>query len=114
MGLYSIKNLFTKQPVAIASAVRTVLYVAVLGGVLQIDVPTLAGVALALEVVLSLFAYSTSTPTASPTLAAYTQVTNPAAPGGDTPPPDLIVAPKNLVMTPTEAAEARVAGRLDR
>jgi hypothetical protein len=92
MGNYSIGNLFTKEPAAIAGAFRAVLYVLVLAGVLVWDAALLAGVALALEVVLTLFVRQVSTPTAAPTLPVGTLVANPAAPNGDTPPPDLIVA----------------------
>jgi hypothetical protein len=93
MGNYSITNVFTKEPAVIAGAVRSVLWVLVLMSVIVLDEKQLAGIALAAEVVLTLFVRQTSTPTASPTLPVGTLVSNPAAPQGDVPPPDLIVAP---------------------
>lgn len=90
MGNYSIGNLFQKEPVAIAGAVRSVLWVLVLLGVVLLDEKALAGIALALEVVLGLFARAQTTSTAQPSLNEGTRVLNPAT--GDTPPPDLIVA----------------------
>lgn len=64
MGNYSIRNLFQKEPVAIAGAFRSVLYVIVLLGLLQLSVEQLAGIALGLELVLGLFARSQVTPVA--------------------------------------------------
>ena len=97
MGNYSLTNIFTKEPAAIAGAVRLVLLALVLLGVFVIDEKQLAGIAIALEVVLTLFVRQSSTPTAAPTLPVWTPVTNPAAPDGDTPPPDLVVAPASLI-----------------
>lgn len=74
MGNYSLTNLFTKEPVVIAGAIRSVLYVAVLGGVLHLTVEQLAAVALAAEVVLGLFARQGSTSSSQPTLAVGTSV----------------------------------------
>lgn len=98
MGNYSITNLFQKEPVAIAGAVRSVLWVLVLLSVVTLDEKALAGIALALEVVLGLFARSQSTSVTQPSLNVGTRVSNPAAPDGDNPPPDLIVAKVEDVM----------------
>jgi hypothetical protein len=100
MGNYSFTNVFTKEPAAIAGAIRAVLLVLVLMGVFVIDEKQLAAIALALEVVLTLFVRQTSTSTSSPTLPVGTLVSNPEKPGGDTPPPDLIVAPVTAVRQP--------------
>lgn len=100
MGNYSIKNVFTKEPVAIAGAIRSVIYVLVLLGVVTLNAPQLAGIALALELGLGLFARHNSTPTSDPSLTEGTPVKNPAAPDGDTPPPDLVVADAALVIDP--------------
>lgn len=72
--MYSIGALLTKQPAAIAGAIRAVLLVLILAKVIVLDLDVLAGGALALEVVLSLFIYNTSTPVANPTLPAGTKV----------------------------------------
>lgn len=64
MGNYSILNLFTKEPVAIAGAVRSVLYVAVILGAIALDAEQLAAIALTLEVILGLFVRNAVTPTA--------------------------------------------------
>lgn len=98
MGNYSVTNIFTKEPAAIAGAIRAILFVLILAGVLVWDEKMLASVALALEVVLTLFVRQTSTPTSSPSLTEGTPVKNPAAADGDTPPPDLVVADRNLVI----------------
>lgn len=50
-----LKNLLESEPVAIAAAVRAVLYSLVLLGVIVLDEAALAGIALAIELVLSLF-----------------------------------------------------------
>lgn len=98
MGNYSIKNLFTKEPVVIAGAIKSVLWIAVLLGLVSLGETQLAAIALGLELVLGLFARSQSTPTAAPSLAEGTPVKNPDAPAGDVPPPDLVVADKRLVV----------------
>lgn len=90
MGNYSLTAIFTKEPAAIAGAIRAVLWLLVLLGVVDLVDDQLAALALALEVVLTLFVRQTSTSTASPTLPEGTPVTNPAT--GDEPPPDLVVA----------------------
>lgn len=59
--MYSLKNLWSKEPVAIAEAVRTVLFVAVLLNVLILESAQLAGIALVVSVVLSLFVRSNVT-----------------------------------------------------
>jgi hypothetical protein len=93
MGIYSLTNLFQKEPVAIASGIRAVLFVAVLFG-LAIDEKQLAAIALAAEVVLGLIARQASTPVAAPTLPLGTPVTveRPAGAPADQPPPDAVVA----------------------
>lgn len=50
-----LKNILDNEPVAIAAAVRAVLYSLVLLGVIVLDEAALAGIALAIELVLSLF-----------------------------------------------------------
>lgn len=72
MGNYSIGNLFTKEPVVIAGAIRSVLWVLILLSVIAMDEKQLAAVGLALEVVLGLFTRSTTTPTTAPVLAVGT------------------------------------------
>jgi hypothetical protein len=74
MGNYSIGNIFTKEPVVIAGAIRSVLYVAILVGIVHLTVEQLAAVALSAEVVLGLFARQGSTSSAQPTLAVGTAV----------------------------------------
>lgn len=72
--MYSLNALLQKQPVAIAGALRSVLYVLILAGVLHMGTELLAGIALAAEIVLGLFAWNGSTPTANPTLERGTEV----------------------------------------
>jgi hypothetical protein len=72
--MYSLTAIFTKQPVAIAGAVRSVLMVLILVGLVSVGEEALAGIALALEVVLTLFVVSTSTPTNNATLKEGTSV----------------------------------------
>ena len=60
--MYSIKALFQKQPVVIAGAIRSILFVAVLAGLIVMDSELLAGIALTAEVVLGLFVWNGSTP----------------------------------------------------
>ena len=79
MGSYSLSNLFTKEPVVIAGAVRSILYVGILVGLVVLDDKQLAGIALALEVVLGLFARQTSTSSSQPTLTVGTSVNAGAA-----------------------------------
>lgn len=103
MGNYSLTNVFTKEPAVIAGAIRTVLMALVLLSLVAMDEKQLAGIALALEVVLTLFVRSQSTSTAEPKLPIGTPVLNPAAPNGDSPPPDLIVARVDQVTAPAAA-----------
>jgi hypothetical protein len=63
MGNYSLTNIFVKEPVAIAGAIRSVLYVAVLLSLIALDEKQLAGIALALELALGLFARQNVSPT---------------------------------------------------
>jgi hypothetical protein len=74
IGNYSITNIFTKEPVVIAGAIRSVLYVLVLLSVVVLDDKQLAGIALGLEVLLGLFARQGSTSTNAPVLAVGTPV----------------------------------------
>lgn len=73
--MYAIGNLFTKEPAVIAGAIRSILWVLVLLGVVVLDEAALAGIALGLEAILTLFVRHTSTPVAAPTLPADTEVT---------------------------------------
>jgi len=50
-----LKNILDNEPVAIAGAIRAVLYSLVLLGAIHVDESALAGIALAIELVLSLF-----------------------------------------------------------
>jgi hypothetical protein len=95
MGNYSISALFTKEPVVIAGAVRSVLYVLVLLGLVAFDDKQLAAIALGLEVVLGLFARQTSTSSSQPTLTVGTPVNAGAAvvASVDPPPPPVASAP---------------------
>lgn len=88
--MYSIRNILEKEPVVIAGAIRSVLFVAVLLSFVGLDDKQLAGIALGLEVVLGLFARQASTSVAQPTLALGTPVTVKGS--GDQPPPDAVVA----------------------
>ncbi len=72
--MYSIGALLQKEPAAIAAALKSILFVAVLAGLVVIDAEVLAGVALAAELVLSLFVRNVSTSVAQPTLPAGTEV----------------------------------------
>jgi len=63
MGIYSPKAIFEKEPVIVAGALRSVLFVAVLLSLLTLSVEQLAAIALALELVLGLFARGKSMPT---------------------------------------------------
>jgi hypothetical protein len=73
--MYSLGNLLQREPVAIAGAIRSVLWLAVLlGWVNGLDEQALAGIALTAEVVLGLFARNASTSTAAPKLEAGTEV----------------------------------------
>lgn len=78
MGNYDWREIFNREPVAIAGAIRTLLWVTVLVGILT-DPPfstaVLAGIALAIEVVLNLFVRAKVTPTAAPKLDPGTVVT---------------------------------------
>ena len=74
MGNYDLTAIFTKEPVVIAGAVRSVLFVAVLMGAVILDEKQIAGIALGLEVLLGLFVRSQSTPKVDPTLTVGTSV----------------------------------------
>lgn len=74
MGNYSLRNVLSKEPVVIAAAIRSVLFVLVLMSIITLDAPQLAGIALALELVLGLFTRASTTPVADPTLPSGTTV----------------------------------------
>ena len=105
MGRYDPRAIFEKEPAVIAGALKSILWVAVLLGLLTglTDVQ-LAAIALVLELVLTLFTRQSVTPSAAPTLQLGTLVSNPDKPGGDTPPPDLIVARVEDVSTAPRTA----------
>lgn len=108
MGRYDPKAIFDKEPAVIAGAVRSVLWVGVLLGLITIGEQALAGVALVLELVLTLFVRQQSTSVASPSLQLGTLVSNPDKPGGDEPPPDLVVARvDDVVMRPVAPRPAQ-------
>lgn len=60
-----IRNPLENEPVAIASAVRAVLHTLVLLGVIALDEAALAGISLAIELVLALMLRSAVTPNAT-------------------------------------------------
>lgn len=65
--MYSIKAILQKEPAAIAGGIRAILHTLVLMAVIKLDAPQLAGISLMLEVVLTLFTRSNSTPTVTAT-----------------------------------------------
>ena len=75
MGNYSLTAIFQKEPAVIAGALKSVLWVGVLVGVVTFDDKTLAGIGLVLELVLGLFVRSQSTSSSQPTLNKGTEVT---------------------------------------
>lgn len=72
--MYSIRAVLEKEPAVIAEAIRAILFVAVLAGLVNLGEELLAGIALVVSLVLSLFVRATSTSTAAPTLATGTTV----------------------------------------
>jgi len=62
MGIYDPRALFQKEPAVVAGAIRTVLYGAVIMGIVHLTAEQLAGIAVGLEVVLGLFVRQSSTP----------------------------------------------------
>jgi hypothetical protein len=72
--MYSLHAILTKEPAAIAEAVRTVLLLLVAFGVFSIGEQNLALAGIAVSVLLTLFTRQTSTSTSSPTLASGTTV----------------------------------------
>lgn len=81
------------EPVAIAAALRAIILCAVAFG-LRWTPEQIAALMLAVEAILAVLVRQNVTPTAAPTLPSGTLVKNPAAPDGDVPPPDLVVAPR--------------------
>ena len=61
--MYSLKAILQKQPVAIAGALRSVLFVGVLAGLIIMDEKLLSAIALTAEIVLNLFVWNASVPT---------------------------------------------------
>ena len=96
MGNYSISAIFTKEPVVLAGAIRSVLYVLVLVSVVALDEKQLAGIALGAEVILGLFARQGSTSTTKPVLTVGTTVNAGSAvvASVDPPPPPVAEAAK--------------------
>lgn len=78
MSRYSLSAILEKEPVAIATAIRTLIWIGVLAGFLT-DPPwderLLAGLALVVELALGLFVRSAVTPIKAPTLQPGTEVT---------------------------------------
>ena len=62
--MYALRSLLDKEPVAISSAVKAVVMALVLFGAVTWTGEQVAGALVALELVLSLFVRSKSTPTA--------------------------------------------------
>ena len=88
--MYSLRAILEKEPVAIASALRSVLFIGVLAGLFLMDEKLLAGIALAAELVLNLFVRNATTPTATATVneaQAYAQGSEDAAPSAAYGPP---------------------------
>jgi hypothetical protein len=72
--MYSIKAILDKEPAAIAEAVRTILPVLILLGVVHLEPEALAGIILALSAVLTLFVRNASTSKVYPNLPSGTEV----------------------------------------
>jgi hypothetical protein len=73
--MYSLGHALQKEPVVLAGAIRSLLWLAVLLGWVQgLDEAALAGIALVAEIVLGLFARQASTPMVAPRLPAGTSV----------------------------------------
>lgn len=62
MGRYDPRAIFEKEPAAVAGALRTLLYGAVILGYVTLTVEQLAQIAIGLEVLLGLFVRQSSTP----------------------------------------------------
>ena len=95
MGNYSLTAIFTKEPAVIAGALKSVLWVGVLVGLVSFDDKTLAGIGLVLELVLGLFVRSQSTSSSQPTLSVGTSVNAGSAvvASVNPPPPPVASAP---------------------
>lgn len=91
--MYSLKAILDKEPASIAEAVRVILPVLVLLGVVHLDATALAGIVLGLSALLTLFVRNASTSKKAPTLEAGTEVTvaGSAAPGKE--PDKVVIAP---------------------
>jgi hypothetical protein len=76
MGIYDPRAIFQKEPAVVAGAIRTILYGAVILGVVHLTVEQLAGIAVGLEVVLGLFVRQSSTPNVT-----VAQIVNAPPPG---------------------------------
>lgn len=60
--MYDVRNIWNKEPALVAEAVRAVLLVLVVLGVIQLDEKALAAILVALSAILSLFVRSKVTP----------------------------------------------------
>lgn len=72
--MYDLKAILDKEPVVIASALRSILFVLVLASILIMDEKMLAAIALGAELLLGLFVRQASTSVSNPTLPAGTEV----------------------------------------
>ena len=72
--MYSLKAILDKEPAAIAEAVRVVLPVLILLGVVHLNAEALAGIVLGLSAILTLFVRSASTSKVYPNLPSGTEV----------------------------------------
>jgi predicted Kef-type K+ transport protein len=107
-SIYSIGNLLSKEPVAIAGALRSILWVGVLMGLVLLDEKQLAGIAIGLELVLGLFARAGSTSTAQPTLSVGTPVNAGSAVVASVNPPPEPTA--SVPVGVSQGADATVVG----
>jgi hypothetical protein len=72
--MYSLSAILNKEPVVIAGALRSILYILILAGLLHMSTELLAAIALAAEIVMGLFVRQASTPVSAPELPAGTEV----------------------------------------
>lgn len=62
MGIYDPRAIFQKEPAVVAGAIRTVLYGAVILGIVHLTPEQLAAIAIGLEAILGVFVRQSSTP----------------------------------------------------
>lgn len=101
--MYSLRNILDKQPVAIASALRSILFVGVLASLIVMDEKLLSAIALTSEIVLSLFVNAASLPKVEAVIneaQAYAQ--------GESDAKDAIAA--EVALAPTPYAPASMDG----